>query len=192
MHFAQDAVRLQRIEVAVDRHPAHVEESRQLADGDREGARAALDVLAPDGELAVARDVLWLFAGATLLEIAEEVGDSARAERLYALVLPYRHLPVTSGVAYQGSAEKFLAAGARALGRYDDAVTHLEAALAFEEQLRARPYIGIICADFVRTLRARGADGDEDRAAAYERRAREIAAEVGSVWVERRLAGHYA
>jgi hypothetical protein len=164
----------------------------QLADGDTEGARAALDVLAPDGDLAVARDVLWLFAAATLLDIAEAVGDTARAERLYALVLPFRRLPVTSGVAYQGSAERFLAAGARALGRYDDAVDHGEAAVAFEEKMRAGPYTGIAYADLARTLRLRGADGDEDRAAASEQRAREIAAELGSVWVERRLAGHYA
>ena len=160
--------------------------------GDRRSAQRVLDEMAPDGMPVVARDVLWLFAVAFLLDVAAEVGDVAKAEALYAAALPYRAWLVTSGVTYLGSAERFLATGASALGRYDDAVGHLEAALAFEERMRARPYIGLTCSDLARTLRLRGAPGDEERAMSYERRARDLAVELGSVYLERRLGGHFA
>jgi tetratricopeptide (TPR) repeat protein len=160
--------------------------------GDLAAAQGVLDEMAPDGVPTVARDVLWLFTVSFLLEVAELVGDVAKTEKLYAAALPYRALVVTSGVTYLGSAERYLAAGARTLGRYDDAVAHLEAALALEERMRARPAIALNCADLARTLRLRGAPDDEERAASYERRARELAAELGSVYIERRLAGHFA
>jgi class 3 adenylate cyclase/tetratricopeptide (TPR) repeat protein len=160
--------------------------------GELNEARAVLHRMTPGGELAVPRDVLWLCSAATSLELAEHVGDLSRVVPLYALLLPYRDLPVLGGVIYLGSAERYLACGARALGRLDDAVAHLDAAVALEERMRARTWLGVACADLARTLRSRGADGDAARADAAEARARELSRETGSVQIEHRLAGALA
>jgi hypothetical protein len=127
-----------------------------------------------------------------MLQLAEFVGDVTTAERLYAEVLPFRGLVAHAGVTYQGSAELYLAAGARTMGRYDDAVTHLEAAIRFEESMHARTWLGVACADLARTLRLRCLDGDEALAEHYVTQALEIARETGSVLVERRAAGQFA
>jgi tetratricopeptide (TPR) repeat protein len=160
--------------------------------GDLAAAQAVLDRLAPEGRLAVPRDVMWLYAAANLLEIAEAVGDTTKAGALYDALLPYRDLPTHGGVTYQGSTERYLAAGARALGRYDDAVEHLTAAIGFEERLSAPTWLGVACADLARTLRMRGSADDHSRADSYDARARELAAQTGSVFVQRRADGHYA
>lgn len=160
--------------------------------GDTDEARAVLHRLTPGGKLVVPRDVLWLSSAAELIEVAEHVGDLDRVESLCALLLPHRDLPVVAGLVYLGSAERYLACGARALGRLDDAVAHLEAAIAFEERMRARTWLGVTCADLARTLRDRGADGDAARADAAEVRARQLGRETGSVQIEHRLSGALA
>jgi hypothetical protein len=160
--------------------------------GDVDGARSALEAVVRDGRLEVPRDVMWIYSAAITQSIAEFVGDTARADTLYQALLPFRHLPVHGGVSYQGSAELYLAAGARATGRLDDAVAHAEAAVAFEERVGARTWLGIAHADLARTLRLRSAPGDVERAEEHTQAAHAIAADTGSVYVERRAAGHYA
>jgi tetratricopeptide (TPR) repeat protein len=155
-------------------------------------AQALVERLTPGGVLDVARDVMWLCTPASLLEIAEQTGDRARAAMLYEELLPYRHLVVHGGVTYLGSAERYLACGARTCGRLDDAVAHLEAAVAHEERMRARTWLGLACADLARTLRLRGAEGDAARAERLTERARALARETGSVSVERRAAGLFS
>jgi class 3 adenylate cyclase/tetratricopeptide (TPR) repeat protein len=168
-------------------------------DGDLGPGREALELLIPDGRIGYARDVMWTYTTAFLLDTAEAVGDRARGGLLYNELLPYRALPVHAGVTYQGSAECHLAAGARLLGRYDDAVHHLEAAIAFEERMSAPTWLGLACADLAKTLRLRAGDRSDpaavaDRARADEMTARalELAKQTGSVLVERRAAGSHA
>jgi tetratricopeptide (TPR) repeat protein len=167
-------------------------------DGDLGPGRDALALLMPDGQISYARDVMWIYTTAYLLDIAEALGDVARGDLLYRELLPYGHLPIHAGVTYQGSAEAHLASGARLLGRYDEAVGHLEAAIAFEERMSAPTWLGLACADLARTLRLR-AGGRSDPAAVADRvrademtaRALELAKQTGSVLVERRAAGSH-
>ena len=161
------------------------------AAGDFDGARAVLEELAPNGRLMVPRDVMWLYAAKAMLEIAEWVGDVAKVEPLYNELLPLRHLPAHGGVTYQGSVERYLACGARALGRAETAVEHAEAAVAFEQRVGARTWLGVAYVELARCLRLREAPGDIARADECERMALDIAAETGSVYVQRRAAGEY-
>ena len=159
-------------------------------EGQLEQAREILHRLVPDGVLRIARDVLWFSMPATLVEVAEVVGDPDRARSLYAELLPFRSLGIHGGVIYVGSAERYLASGARAFGDLDLAVAHLEAAIDHERRSQARTFEGICWADLARTLRMRRAVGDEERAVAAVEHARRLARETGSVAVERRLSGH--
>jgi tetratricopeptide (TPR) repeat protein len=159
--------------------------------GDLDGAREVLDQLVPNGRLAVPKDVMWMYAAKALLELAEWVGDVSKVQPLYDELLPLRHLPAHGGVTYQGSLERYLGCGARALGRLDDAVAHCEAAVAFEQRVKARSWLGIALADLARTLRLRNAPGDAARADECDRQALELAAATGSVYVARRVAGQY-
>src|SRR5919198_216920 len=53
---------------------------------------------------------------------------------------------------------------ATALGRYDDAEHHLEAAIGLERRMRVRPWLAHAQHDLGATLLARGASGDRQRA----------------------------
>jgi len=159
--------------------------------GEHDEAARILDKRVADGTLAVARDVMWL-SSAGLIEIAEAVGNREAAAILYDGLLPFRHLPVHGGVTYLGSTERYLGAGARTAGDLDTAVEHLERAIAFEERMGARTWLGVACADLGQTLRRRGAPGDADRAEELIARAQSLAVETGSVAVERRAAGQLA
>jgi hypothetical protein len=159
--------------------------------GDDAGARAVLEHLVPDGRLLMPRDIMWLYGAKALLEMASWVGDRERVQVLYDELLPLRHLPTHGGVTYQGSAERYLAAGARALGRAGRAVEHAEAAVAFEQRVGAKTWLGLAYAELASCLRLRDAAGDAARAEECERLALEIVEETGSVYVERRVAGAY-
>lgn len=157
--------------------------------GRNDDARALLRKHVVDGRFDVRADVLWLASAGGLMDIAHHVGDSDAAQVIYRALMPYRHLTLHGGIAYLGAAERYLALGAAADQRWDDAITHGEAALAFEERLGARTWWGVAAAELSRVLRV---TGDHDRAADLERRALQVADETGSEFVRRRLAGQIA
>ncbi|MCW2544516.1 MAG: hypothetical protein JWM40_2068 [Frankiales bacterium] len=133
-------------------------------------------------------DVLWLATVGGLMDIAEQVGDVPAARHLYELLLPFRHLTVHGGNTYLGSAERYLALGARADGRLDDAVEHGEAAAAYEEQMGARTWRGIAWAELAESLRRRGTADDLRRADELRALAEQVADETGSVVIRQRMA----
>ena len=157
--------------------------------GREEDARSILRRFVHDGHLHAAGDVMWLATLGGFLDVAHQVADAEAAEILYRELLPYRHLTVHGGITYLGGAERYLALAARAAGQWDQAVAHGEAAVAFEERMRARTWWGVACAELSRTLSERGGPGDAERAEQLERSAVDVARETGSVFVERRLAG---
>ena len=81
------------------------------------------------------------------MDIAYDVGDNESAQVIYRALMPYRSLTVHGGIAYLGSAERYLALGAASDQRWDDAVAHGEAALRFEERMGARTWWGVAAAD---------------------------------------------
>jgi DNA-binding SARP family transcriptional activator len=130
-------------------------------------ARALFDeVLARD----LARehiDAEWLFSIALLPDVCSRLGNRAAAATLHALLLPfadrYAQAPVEASF---GCVARGLGVLASVLGRHDEAVAHLEAAIEIERRMRARPWIAHAQHGLGEALLARGGPGDADRAQA--------------------------
>ncbi|MCU1430893.1 MAG: putative LuxR-family transcriptional regulator [Actinomycetia bacterium] len=108
----------------------------------------------------------WLTTMFALVEAVRFLADAALAERLYANLLPYADLPVLGslGVCCFGSTHRSLGIAARVAGRLDDAVGHLEDAVAANQRLGNRPLTAITRGDLAGTLLERDAPGDRERA----------------------------
>src|SRR5207248_2424611 len=97
--------------------------------GDAEAARAALTALGAPNLSALPLDFLWLFSMCELGRAAAMLEDTELAVAAYDRILPYEALNVTVGpIACAGAAVMFLGILATAVGRYDDAIGHLERA----------------------------------------------------------------
>ena len=99
-----------------------------LVSGQRERGEALYGTL---DEHAIPRDMTWLTTQTLLSWCATLLGDTARAGRLYALLLPYRERTVQDVLAANwGSVERYLGSLAMVRGEYTRAEEHFEAALA--------------------------------------------------------------
>jgi hypothetical protein len=93
---------------------------------------------------------------------------------------PYTARNVVLGcAAYLGAVDHHLGVLESALGRTDDAVTHLDAALERHRTIGARPWIALSQAWLANVLSERDAPGDADRATALHAEASATAAELG-------------
>ena len=104
------------------------------ARGESERARATLDdVLAHPH----AFDANWLSAQAEAAEACILLGDAEHAADVYERLLPYAGRPATAGraVTSYGAVDRHLGGLAALLGRRDDAVRHLRAAIARNDEL---------------------------------------------------------
>jgi tetratricopeptide (TPR) repeat protein len=111
------------------------------ATGREAEARALVDRIAADDYAGLAWDANWLSAVGELAEATALLGDRERAAALYERLLPYAGRQIVAGraVYHQCSAHYALGRFAMTLGRHDDAARHLEAAIASDEALGARP-----------------------------------------------------
>ena len=112
------------------------------------------------------QDVSWLMALAFLSQACTVLGDTSRATKLYALLLPYAGRSVVYGnaVAYHDSVSHHLGLLAAILGRWDEARTHFEMALACNVRLGARPRLAHSQYEYARILIARKQPGDQQKA----------------------------
>ena len=110
----------------------------------------------------------WVVMMFALADAAVLLDDAELAAEVYEVLVPYARLPIMAsiGVACFGSTERSLGLAARVTGRFDDAVAHLERAVAENQRLGNRPMTAIARADLAETLMARGRP--EDRATAAE------------------------
>jgi hypothetical protein len=101
-----------------------------LQAGDRAAGEAEFERLARDDFAALPRDMLWFSATCLLAEVCARLGDRARAEILYGLILPHRERNVMVGMATcWGSAERFLGLLAAATGDAEAAAVHFASAI---------------------------------------------------------------
>ncbi|MGA2925411.1 MAG: AAA family ATPase [Solirubrobacteraceae bacterium] len=107
--------------------------------GDREQARAELELIAHAQFRDIPYDNNWLLSITLLSELCVELRDCERAARLYELLLPYgaHNIVVGIGSLCQGSAARYLGLLAALTGARREAVEHLEQALAANHALRA-------------------------------------------------------
>ena len=146
-------------------------------------ARAELDSVAVDE---IPDDGDWLTTITMLADLAADLGDAGRAERLYELLEPYAEVNVVIGfgVVCDGAAARHLGRLAAATGRRDDATQHFERALERNAALGAAICLARTQLDYAQVL-----------GSARPRRARELvgaasatARELGVSALQRRAA----
>ena len=136
-----------------------------VALGRERAARRAFDELADGDFAALPRDSEWLFCLAVLAEVAADLADRDRATVLYRLLEPYPRVnAMAAGEIALGPVARYLGILATTMGRWDDAVRHHELALEANSRIGARPLVAHTRHDYGRTLLARDAPGDGDRA----------------------------
>jgi DNA-binding SARP family transcriptional activator len=152
----------------------------------REGeGRRLFEELAPNDFEIVPRDQEWLLAASLLTDACRALGDVPRAATLYDAQLPYAGR-VAADV-YEGSAgavDRALGVLAAMLGRHDEAVAHLEAAIELNEQTGARPWAAHARVDLAEILVGHG---DQARARTLLAEALAIARELGMTALENRM-----
>ena len=146
-------------------------------------ARRAFDALAADAFAALPRDSEWLFCLCVLAEVAARLGDRSAAEVLHRLLSPYAAVnAMAAGEVMLGPVARFAGILATVLGRHDDAARQLEAALAIDVRIGARPWLAHTQEDYARLLRERGGPGDAARS-------RELLAACRATYRELGIAG---
>jgi DNA-binding SARP family transcriptional activator/tetratricopeptide (TPR) repeat protein len=127
-------------------------------------AGEALALLARDGFSAIPFDQEWLFATSLLAETCSLVGDARTAAAVYDLMLPWADCSVSDPAeGFRGAVARDLGLLATALGRFEEAERHFEAALAMNSEMGALPWLARTRESYARMLLARGASGDRER-----------------------------
>ena len=148
--------------------------------GRPEEARSELDRLAADDFAGVPEDTMWTISMAFLAEVCAYLGDGARTETLYRLLLPSDGLNVMAGHALcYGPASRLLGILATTVRRWDDAQRHFEDALSMNAKMGARPWLARTQLDYAGMLLARAQAGDRDRAMPMVDEALATAQELG-------------
>jgi hypothetical protein len=159
--------------------------------GRPEDARRALGELGPGGFGSIVKDMNF-YAGAGEFTVAVGLlGDARGAAAAYEVLRPYagRTFTIARAAVCWGPADSFLGRLAATAGHLDEAEAHFEAGLAAAERIGARPLAARTRAWYAEMLRARGGSGDEERADAFERAAREDAERLGLELSPRREEG---
>jgi predicted ATPase/DNA-binding SARP family transcriptional activator len=164
-----------------------------LAEEDKETeARQVLERLGTGLLADRPRDATWLseLTFASMATIA--LDDRVRAEALHEVLLPYAGRIVVFGGAgaYLSSTSHWLGALELTLGRHDEAVAHLEEAVAANERAGALPWLARARYDLARALSARGGDADTDRAGQLVAEADRTAEQLGMERLLERISDH--
>jgi DNA-binding CsgD family transcriptional regulator/tetratricopeptide (TPR) repeat protein len=150
-----------------------------LAEGRRDEAHRIYRALPPVGELP---PFVHLSAYATMAELASQVGDRQTAAQMYRLLLPHAELFVCSGagvIMILGTVRYPLGVAAATMGRLDDAVRHLRAAIDSGERTGMPPVVALATYQLARVLARRTRPGDRDEAAALATAAATLADQLG-------------
>jgi len=165
--------------------------ARAVADIDLarpEAARSILDSFLSDGFARLTRDWLWLSAIGHLADCCADLAFlnadpmPEAASHLYGLLEPYadRCIVLAHGVLCTGAASRQLGGLAAALGRYDKAIHHFEAATATNRALDAVPWTARALLGHADVLLRRREPGDIERAAALRSEADAAITAIGA------------
>ncbi len=157
-------------------------------------ARAEFENLAQHDFADLPRDSLWMGTMTYLVDICTFLGDRARADTLYQILLPFagRNVVVSNGVACYGAVSRYLGALATTLERWDDAARHFEDALAMNARMDARPWLARTQEQYATMLLARHQSGDRDKARALLDASLATARELGMRALEERITAGIA
>jgi len=139
-----------------------------LCEAGRTGeARAHFERLAADDFAGLPRNHLFLYHVAALAIVAHALDDPTRAATLYELLAPYADhnvLVARLPLGTLGSSRQFLGLLAAAMGRWDDALVQLDAAVQAHERIGALPLQARSRHRYAKVLLARGRPEDRARA----------------------------
>ncbi|HEY0345719.1 MAG TPA: BTAD domain-containing putative transcriptional regulator [Solirubrobacteraceae bacterium] len=133
--------------------------------GQADDAREVLDGLAHAGFEDLPRDGLWLGTVASLAEVVTRLGDVARAQALYDLLLPFAgRCVVLLSFICEGAVARPLGMLATVMSRYEEASAHFEAALECNSRIGSALWVAYTQHEYARMLLRRGQPGDRSRA----------------------------
>ena len=136
--------------------------------GDPERAREALDELGAGAQAAVVRDTTWLANACLLAEAWVRLGEREQCARLYEQLAPFGGRAVVAGIATPvvglGALDRILGRLAAADERWDEADDHLTAAIRFDRETGARPWVAHALYDRARLLFTRRRQDDTNLA----------------------------
>lgn len=155
--------------------------------GDDATARAVLEPLAADGFRAVPLNNDWSLSTFLLAEVVHALGDEVRAASLYEVLRPAAGNCVETVEVSVGSIDRALGLLALTTGRVDEAVEHLEIALATNERIGARPWAAHTRLALAKALRQRNGDGDAARAEPELEHALTMSRNLGQIALQQRI-----
>jgi len=150
-----------------------------LAEGRRDEAHRIYRAMPPVDELP---PFVHLSAYAGMAELAAAFDDRETAAQMYRLLLPHADLFVCGGagvIMIRGSVRYPLGVAAATMGRLDDAVRHLRAAIDSGERTGMPPAVAQATHQLARVLARRTRPGDRDEAAALAAAAATLADQLG-------------
>ncbi len=150
--------------------------------GNEREAREAFEPLAANDFTDLPLDQQYMISLSLLAETAEFLGDKARGQRLYELLLPFDGLVIVAGrgAASYGPVSRVLALLAGLGGRTADAEQHFTNALALSESMGDRPFAARTRFEHARMLLTEG-EQERERALAMLAESLESAQELGMV-----------
>jgi tetratricopeptide (TPR) repeat protein len=124
-----------------------------------------------------------------LVEVCATLGDRDRAEVLYRLLSPYKGYAVVAGEwASFGAGSRFLGQLAATMGRWQEAESHFDQALAMNAKMGAKPWLAHTQFQYARMLLERCTAGDIERARKLLDESETIARQLGMRSLETQIA----
>jgi tetratricopeptide (TPR) repeat protein len=157
--------------------------------GLRDKARTVFEELAVNEFVGIPQDGVWAASITFLVEVCAALDDCDRAKVLYRLLSPYAaYAVVASDWASFGAAARFLGQLAATMGRWQEAESHFDQALAMNARMGAKPWLAHTQFQVARMLLARSEPGDVARASILLDDAWSIARELGMRSLETRIS----
>jgi tetratricopeptide (TPR) repeat protein/tRNA A-37 threonylcarbamoyl transferase component Bud32 len=157
-------------------------------------ARAVFEELAVNEFARIQQDALWAASITFLVEVCAALGDRDDevlnwAEALYRLLSPYATYAVVAGEwASFGAGSRFLGQLAATMGRWQEAESHFDHALAMNAAMGAKPWLAHTQFQYARMLLERSTASDIERAKTLLDESETIARQLGMRSLETRIA----
>jgi class 3 adenylate cyclase/tetratricopeptide (TPR) repeat protein/ABC-type lipoprotein export system ATPase subunit len=156
--------------------------------GYRDAAQRRLSELARTG-FAMPLDAKRSASLSFISEVAVSLGDTEAAQTIYDLMLAYKDMTITAGVATVcfGAASRYLGMLSAALGDFEKAAEHFEHALEMNAASGSRPWLAHAQAEYANLLLKTGGKNALERAMSLSEQAWATAAELDMVRLKKRL-----
>ena len=154
--------------------------------GRADEARLVFDDLAADRFSSLYGDNEWLLGMGLASDACAMLGDADAAAVLYEQLAPFAgRNTVGHAEGSVGATDRYLGLLAATRGELDVAVEHLEAAIAANDAMGARPWTAHSQHDLAVVLRRRDAGGDQGKADALDAKARSTAVLLGMILADK-------